>query len=634
MNRRVLISSLVFLLAIASSSAFGFIEPDSLKTAVEEGKLPPVEARLPAIPRVIDMKAHGREPGVHGGTVRMLVGGPKDIRFMTIFGYARLVGYDEKLNLQPDILESYTVEEGRIFTFKIRPGHRWSDGHPLTAEDFRYTFEDVLSNEEIAAGGFSPYLLTDGKPPKFEVIDELTVRYTWEAPNPDFLPQLAAAQPLYMVMPAHYLKQFHKKYQEEAKLEELIKKKKAKKWTTLHNRMSRQYRPENPDLPTLDPWRNTTEPPAEQFIFERNPYYHRVDENGRQLPYIDRFVLTVVSSSVIPVKTGAGDSDLQGNGIEFDHYTFLKEAEKLHPIKVKLWRSAQGSRVALLPNLNYEDPAWRKILQDARFRRALSLAIDRREINLAVFFGLGKESADTVLEVSPLYRPEYASAWTTHDPDRANALLDEVGLAERDEDGMRLLPDGRPAEVLVETAGESPLESDILELVGDHWSKVGIKLFARPTQRDVFRSRVLAGQTMMGTWRGIDNAIATADMNPGELAPTTETQLQWPQWGMYYESRGERGAAPDLPKAQRLVELLKQWRVSATTPERERIWHEMLGLYTDQVFSIGIVNATLQPIVASARLRNLPENGLYSFDPTAYFGVYMTDALWFENGGQ
>ena len=135
-----------------------------------------------------------------------------------------------------------------------------------------------------------------------------------------------------------------------------------------------------------------------------------------------------------------------------------------------------------------------------------------------------------------------------------------MGLAKRDEDGFRLLPDGRPAEIIVETAGESTLESDVLELVADHWRQVGIKLFARATQRDVFRSRVIGGQTMMGIWSGIDNGIATADMNPGELAPTTESQLQWPQWGMHFESRGERGSAPDLPEAAELLELLKQWR--------------------------------------------------------------------------
>ena len=146
------------------------------------------------------------------------------------------------------------------------------------------------------------------------------------------------------------------------------------------------------------------QPPAEQFVFERNPYFHRVDENGLQLPYIDRFILNVSSSAIIAAKTGAGDSDLQATGIDFDDYTFLKDAEKRYPVKVDLWKATRGSRVALMPNLNSADPVWRQVLRDVRVRRALSLAIDRHEINMAVFYGLGTESADTVLPESPLYQ--------------------------------------------------------------------------------------------------------------------------------------------------------------------------------------------------------------------------------------
>ena len=144
-----------------------------------------------------------------------------------------------------------------------------------------------------------------------------------------------------------------------------------KKWADLHIKMSREYRPENPKLPTLYPWRNTTAPPAEQFIFERNPFFHRVDENGRQLPYIDRFVLNVSSSSIIPAKTGAGESDLQATGIDFADYTFLKDAEDRYPVKVDLWKMTRGSRVAILPNLNCGDDVWRGLFRDVRVRRAL-----------------------------------------------------------------------------------------------------------------------------------------------------------------------------------------------------------------------------------------------------------------------
>jgi peptide/nickel transport system substrate-binding protein len=603
-------------------------EPEFLRARLDEGKLPPVAQRLPRTPRIVDVVSMGRQPGRHGGTVRTIIGGQKDIRLMTIYGYARLVGYDEALNLQPDILESFESEEDRVFTFRLREGHKWSDGSSLTPEDFRYCWEDVINNEDLSPHGPSAELLVDGKGATFEIIDPLTIRYSWHAPNPDFLPQLAATQALSIVVPAAYLKQFHKKYQDEARLEELIKENKAKKWTSLHIRMARQYRPENPDLPTLDPWRNTTKPPAEQFVFERNPFFHRVDENGLQLPYIDRFVLNVSSSSIIPAKTGSGESDLQAIGIDFTDYTFLKDAEKRYPVKVSLWKKTLGSRLALLPNLNSGDDVWRPLLRDVRVRRALSLAIDRREINMAVFYGLATPSADTVLPESPLFRPEYAEAWIAHDPDQANALLDQAGLQTLDDDGIRVLPDGRPAQLVIETAGESTLETDVLELVTDHWRKVGIALFIRTSQRDVFRSRALGGQIMMSIWSGIDNGIPTANMNPRQLAPTGDEQLQWPVWGMHYVSNGEQGAPPDLPEAAELLRLLKEWRRTATMPERTAIWHKMLSLYTQQVFSIGIVNGTQQPVLAASRLRNLPAEGLYGFDPTAYFGVYMPDTFW------
>lgn len=605
-------------------------EPDYLRPLLEAGKLPAMVQRLPQRPRVVDVAALGRQPGRYGGTLHTLIGGQRDIRLMTINGYARLVGYDESLALQPDILESFDVAEERIFTFRLREGHKWSDGSPLTPEDFRYCWEDVWLNDDLTPGGPSRDLLVDGKPPVFEIVDPLTVRYSWPAPNPDFLPALASAQSLGLVLPAAYMKQFHEKYQDADRLAELIAENKAKKWTTLHIRMSRQYRPENPDLPTLDPWRNTTKPPAERFVFERNPFFHRVDETGLQLPYVDRVILGVSSSAIIVAKTSAGDSDLQSQGLDFADYTVLKDAEKRYPVKVHLWKRTQGSRIALLPNMNCGDPLWGPLLRDVRVRRALSLAINRKEINLALFYGLARESADTVLPDSPLFRPEFAMAWAAYDPERANRLLDEAGLSQRDDEGIRVLANGEQAQIVIETAGESMLETDVLELVTDHWRQVGISLFIRTSQRDVFRSRALAGEIAMSLWSGIDNGVPTADMNPGELAPTKDEQLQWPLWGLHYLSNGEQGQAPDMPEAVTLLELLRKWRRSADQATRAQLWSSMLALYTDQVFSIGIVNATLQPVVVSARLRNVPEEALYAFDPTSYFGVYKPDTFWLE----
>ena len=609
-------------------------DPPYLGPLITAGKVPGLTLRLPHKPRVVNLAAMGRVPGKYGGVVRMLIGGQRDLRLMTLIGYQRLIGYDEKLNFQPDVLEDFKVEEDRIFNFKLRDGHKWSDGEPFTSEDLRYTWEDVLLNEDLSPGGLPPALVVGEHRPTFEVIDKLTVRFSWDMPNPDFLPMIAAPQPLGLALPAHYMKQFHKKYQDPGKLEELVDRNRVEDWRALHQRMARQYRPENPDLPTLDPWRNTTKPPAEQFIFERNPYFHRVDENGLQLPYVDQFALNVSSSSIIPAKAGAGETDLQFTGIDFADFTFLRDAEKRFPVKVRLWKRTQGSRVALLPNLNCADDVWRRLFQDARVRRALSLAIDRREINKAVFYGLASESADTVLPESPLFKPEYRDAWTAHDPDHANALLDEAGLKERNRHRVRILPDGRPAQIIVESAGESTLETDVLELITKHWDDVGVSLFVRTSQRDIFRSRAIAGQIMMAIWSGIDNGVPTADMNPGELAPTRDDQLQWPLWGLHHLSNGAKGQAPTLPEAAQLSALLGQWRSSRGSEQRTAVWHNMLGLFTDQVFSIGIVNSTQQPVLSARRMRNIPDAGLFGFDPTAYLGIYMPDTFWLDENAE
>ena len=538
--------------------------------------------------------------------------------------------FDQQMNLVPDILDSYEVEEGRIFTLHLRPGHKWSDGHPFTAEDFRFYWEDVALNEELSRGGPPIELLVDGKPPVFEVLDELTVRYSWDQPNPEFLTAIAGALPVYLYQPAHYLKQFHIRYGDPEEIERMVKAENVRGWSSLYTRKSRQYRQENVDLPSLQPWVIATTAPAEQFVFKRNPYFHRIDANGRQLPYVDEIVMAIASSAIIPAKTGSGEADLQARYIRFDNYTFLKESEKRQPIDVMLWRTAKGSQVALYPNLNYNDPVWREVLRDVRFRRALSLAINRHEINQVVYYGLVHESADTVLPESPLYRPDYRDAWTQFDLDRANALLDEMGL-ERGPDGIRHLPDGRPLDIIVETAGESTEETDVLQLIRDSWAEVGIRLYPRTSQRDVFRNRVFSGMTMMSVWSGLANAIPTADMSPRELAPTTQQQLQWPLWGQYFETGGDAGEPPDMEEPKQLLELFRKWRRSTDRAEKQAVWHQMLSIFTDQVYSIGTVNGAWQPVVVRRNLRNVPEDGIYNWDPGAYFGMYLPDTFWFDD---
>lgn len=609
-----------------AAEAGGFVSPPYYADSEAKGDLPPIAERLPENPAVASMD----EPGKQGGELRMLMSSPKDSRILVAYSYARLVGYDRDYKIVPDILESFDVEEGRIFTLHLRKGHKWSTGKAFTTEDFRFWWEDIANNEELMPAGPPKTMLVDGKPPKVEVIDDATIRYSWAKPNTEFLPALAAAGPLYIYAPSKYLKKFHQKYADPAELEAAVKDSGQPTWAALLNRRGNLYRNDNPKLPTLDPWVLRIKPPADRLVFVRNPYFYRVDPKGQQLPYLDQVVFDVAESKLIPAKAGAGEADLQARYIRFDNYTFLKQAEKSGRFSLHLWEDSRGSNFALYPNLNCNDEAWRAINRDVRFRRALSLGIDRHEINQAIYYGLGKESANTIQVLSPLFKPHYQTAWSSYDESTANRLLDEMGLTARDDENFRLLPDGRRMTIIVDTAGESTEESDILELIKDTWRDIGIDMFVKPSQREVFRDRIFAGDSIMSVFFGVDNGLPTADMSPQEFAPFTQQQLMWPKWGQYIETGGMSGSPIDLPEAQRLADLLKAWRESTDSAARTAIWAEILQLWSEQVYSIGTVANIPQPVVIATGMHNIPDKGIWSWEPGAHFGIYRPDTFWQE----
>lgn len=626
---RALLPALLVLLTLGLP-ARAQVEPPILAERVAAGELPEMAARIPVDPLVVDLKGKGKELGEYGGTLNMVMGRAKDARQMVVYGYARLVGYDPRtLELRPDLVKDVIVENNRSFTFVLREGHRWSDGTPFTTEDFRYFWEDVANNPEISPTGPPIELLVNGEAPTVTILSPTRVRYAWSQPNPDFLAVLAGARPLYLYRPAHHLKGFHADHAPEDDLKRKVDEAQARGWAALHNREDNPYKFDNPDLPTLQPWVVRTSPPSNRFVFDRNPYYHKIDGRGRQLPYIDQVVFQIASSGLIPAKTGAGESDLQARYLNFDDYTFLRQGEERGKYETYLWRTAKGSHLALFPNLNVEDEVWRGVLRDVRFRQALSLAINRHELNQVIYFGLALPGNNTILPSSPLYKQGYRETWASFDPARAGALLDEMGLSARDDRGVRLLPDGRPMEIIVETAGESTEETDLLELIHDTWLDVGIKLYTRPSERTVFRNRIFAGQTLMAISFGIENGIPSNGSSPSEFAPTAQTQYMWPRWGQYYQTKGKAGAAPDMPEAAKLLVLYDRWRRAATPDDRRAVWDEMLGIWTDQVFSIGLIAGVLQPVVVSLNLHNVPVEAIYNWDPGAHFGMHRPDTFFF-----
>ena len=622
--------NLFIFLSVLNLSAFAAIEPDYFSEQVQNDELPRINERLPEQPLLMDQSMGNISPGQYGGKLRMLMAKDKDIRRMVVYGYSRIVGYNANLELIADIVESYENHNNMEFIFHLRKGHRWSDGTPFTSDDFKFFWIDVANNKDLNPFGPPKYLLVDGISPEVEFPDEHTVIYRWHSPNPYFLSELAGPRPLFIYQPKHYLKKYHPNYSDPAQLQENAKASGKRNWAGVFLKKARQYKLSNPKLPSLQPWVNTTKPPAERYVFKRNPYFHRVDVNGLQMPYIDEVIINIVSGSLIPAKSGSGESDLQGHYLRLDNYTFLKEGEKNNNYNVRLWKSINGSHKALYPNLNSNDPVWREMVRDARFRQALSLGVDRHEINQVVYFGLTNESNNTVLPECDFHNHDLQQRWAVYDPQEANRLLDEIGLTQRNSKGLRLRPDGKPLEIIIHTAGESTEETDILELIHDSWLNLGIKIYTKPSQREVFRDRVFSGEAMMSIWSGIENGIPTADMSPHELAPTRQDQFQWPKWGQYFETKGEVGEQPDLADAVELFELNNQWRLTTSTDERKKIWGKMLKTFCEQVYSIGIINSVPQPIVINSDLVNVPKEAIYAWMPTAYFGAYHPDIFWFK----
>lgn len=623
--------ALLLLTLATPAAAFTPQDPPMLADQVRYGLIPPVRQRMPDEPLIVDVEGKGRDLGRSGGWIRTFITQRRNSRIAVLYGYARMVGYTAKREIVPDILKDFKVVDGRDFTLTLRAGHRWSDGAPFTSDDIRYWWEDIANNPMLSPSGPPRFMLVDGKPPEVSFPDAVTVRFRWDEPNPYFLPTLASARPPFIARPAHYLKRYHARYTGEAELAPLLAKYKVRNWAALHNALDDMFRMENPDEPTLQPWMAISKGTGTHLLFQRNPYYHRFDSRGMQLPYADGLDVTVMAGGLIPAQVATGKADLQAEGLTFSQVPVLVSGEREGNYRTLLWPEGKAAEIALYPNLNYNDPVWRDLLRDVRFRRALSLGIDRRIINRSLFFGLAQESGVDVLPSSPLFKPERKGIWTGYDPKRAAALLDEIGLKRKRGELYRELPDGRPLEVIVETAGEKPEISDALQIVAETWRDVGVRLLMRTVDRDVLRNRVYAGQTMMAVWGGWDNGIPDPDSSPEELAPMTQENFSWPKWGQYYQTSGSSGEPIDMPIPQELMDLARRWRHTTDETERRALWSALLDIHADQIFAIGVVSKTPQPIAVANRLRNVPDKGLWLWDPGAYLGVYRPDEFYFTD---
>lgn len=602
---RLVILSLVFgvLFGFASISfAQEYSEAPMLAELVEQGKLPLVEERLPAEPLVVEPV---EEVGQHGGDLNEVHTYPGMIQYnIWRTTHEPLIYFDlEGKTIVPNLATKWEVsEEGRVFTFYLRKGVKWSDGVPFTADDIMFWYEDVLLNKELTPAPPSWFSIK-GQPGKMKKVDDYTIQIEFPEPFGFFL-TLFAGYGDYVCLPKHYLMQFHPKYTSKERLDAMVKEAGFDEWYQLFQNKS--------DFgaigrPMLNAWVPATDWSAERWIAVRNPYYWKVDTAGNQLPYIDRFVSTLVQSTdMVIMKALAGEIDFQQEGFmnQFPSYSLLMENREKGNYRILKWLPYSGNSAAIGVNLNCKDPVLKSIFHKREFRAALSLGINRDEINELIYLGLATPSQVPLNPASPFYIESLATKYAKFDPEKANELLDEAGLIERNNDGYRLRPDGKPLQLTMMVRNDLIEVIDVADLIRNYWSKLGIEVAIQPLERSLLTTRLLAGdyELVIGDFGGGMNPLIegiwffAAGNWGGSFAPL---------YGLWYEREGKAGEEP-IEEVKRLHSIYDRAIATPNEEERADLIKEAVELHADNVWVIGTVAHTWVMAYARNNLRNVP----------------------------
>lgn len=612
-----------------TSAAWAFQESPMLTEMVEAGSLPPVEERLPANPTVIN----ALEVGQYGGTWRRAYSGPGDRWGPTKLMEERVLkwaaGPDGTAELTPGYIESYSVNDNSTeFTFTLLDGLKWSDGAPVTTEDVRFWYEDVFLNPKII-GTIDPTFSPGGVPMEIEIKDERTFTAKFAQPYVYFLQILAkdsTGEPSLdrasFVFPKHYLSQFNDKYASEADLAAAAAKFGVASWTDLwgsKGAVTAWWA--NPELPVLTAWKIETPAPAENVTMVRNPYYWAVDQEGNQLPYIDRInhrLYQDPQSLALMVAQGQIDAQDRGMSQPFDFY---KDNEERGDYRIVPWL---GSGVwSLIPNLNTTDEVLHALYADERVRQALSVGLDRELIIELTQSGLAKPIQAAPVSGSPYYQEDLQNHWTEYDPDLADQLLDEAGLAERDAEGFRLRPDGKRFTIVVQ--GGDAILAKQLELIAESYSEIGIEILPRVMDRTQFDTNRTNNDFDMQYL--VFDRLTYVPADPRIMMGSESYANQSYVW---YSTDGASGIAPpEGSNFQKIYDLWDTASSAATLEDADAAMNELIRTFVESGYVIGVHGEGTVVNVVSNRMHNVQAD-LVMDDIFREVGLSRTQQYWLD----
>src|SRR3984957_1164398 len=596
--------------APAGAQSGKFQEAPALAEQVKAGKLPPVEQRLPEQPLMVPVV---EKVGEYGGVWRRAFLGPADAN-----NYVRVV-YDGLFRFSPNgadiepklALGAKSSPDFKVWTILLRKGARWSDGQPFTADDIVFWYKDVLLNKDLTPSVPTWVRNADGSAAKVEKLDDYTVQFTYDRPATLFLSEVANQdgpdQSYAMFLPAHYLKQFHPAYTPIADLDKMAQAVSFKSWTQLF--AAKATPTSNPERPTMAAWMPVTRVSDPVFILRRNPYYISVDTAGNQLPYIDEVRFTYFADQqALNLAAIAGDFDMQERHIQMTNYPVLKEQEKNGKYRVIIWPTFGGSDAVIAFNATYTaDPAIGKLLATKEFRVALSYAINRDEIKESAFLGLGEARQPVAAPWHPYFPgKEWAAKYTEFDRDKANQMLDALGLTKRDPQGVRLMENGKTATVEISVVPAFGAWPDVALLVAKDWEAVGIKTIVQIRERALHFKMGENNELMAEIWNEDTSAFpytGNAKVDPRNAPILT----MGPLWRRWYATGGKDGAEPP-PEMKRIVETDDKGR-TVGPDEQVKLSQELYRNWADNVYEIGTIGLTPMVqgvVVANVKFRNVP----------------------------
>jgi peptide/nickel transport system substrate-binding protein len=606
--------------ASATEATSGDMEAPGLASEVAAGTLPEVQIRLPDSPLVV-------EPldslGKYGGTWNRA----NALLFVNWYSWEPLVKLDlETFEPMPNVAESWSISDDyTTYTFKLRKGMKWSDGEAFTSEDVQFWFDDIIANKEMTPS--SPAWIRSGKQlATITTPDQLTVVIEFPAAKLFFLNEQAAmGRGNAMLVPRHYLEQFHPAYADAAELAKMVGDAGMDSWVQLMQ--AKITYATNPDIPVLTAWDLETDSSAELQTATRNPYYWKVDTAGRQLPYIDEMVWPLKADDQVRVmKAIAGEIDFDRVTKVAGDMTVLRKNEASGGYRSSLLQMQSLSN-ALTLSVNQDfsaDEGIAAVLQDKKFRQALSVAIDREEVIEFTVLGLAKPRQAVLNDGAPGGDPKYSNAYVEYDPEKAKSWLDEAGLAKLDSDGFRLLPNGEPFLLILSPSSQRKLSIDSGEVIKRHFEAVGIRTVLKPEDNALFRKRRDSGEHMITIGNNAEGLNPL--QRPFCYFPVSKTAVWAPLTGSYYSSGGSVGNPPDGLQ-QELIDYYEEASVTLDPVARAEIFGKVMDLHSENLWQIGIMSYAGFPMVVTNRMKNVPEVivNAYANAPAAFAEQYYID---------